>query len=189
MAGDIEGELSDEHLRNALSRCEVSVYHDAVWRITRDDRDPRDPTGSTKTSGRYNKKGEVTLYLSCDEATMHAEFIRRLTTNPADVARIATSNMASFELYAELERVLTVDPARMGIPPAFLSQPAIIGPDHQSAYPFTWRIASIARSMKVDALLVPSAFGRGKNLNVFDVVFPGDQRLKRIGGPYPLNLT
>jgi len=134
--------------------------------------------GSINAGGRFNFKGAFdVLYLSCDLHTCLEETTKSLQRPGLEIAMLLPCVVIGIEV--KLRRILDltndVTRRKLGI-----TKNSLIATDweksqnifHQEA--FTQQLGRLARDAGFEAILVPSAVMRSKNLDVFpDRLLPG----------------
>ena len=134
--------------------------------------------GSINAGGRFNFKGAFdVLYLSCDLHTCLEETTKSLQRPGFEVAMLLPCVVIGIEV--KLRRILDLTNGatrrKLGV-----TKNSLIATDweknqniyHQEA--FTQQLGRLAREAGFEAIFVPSAVTRGKNLDVFpDRLLPG----------------
>lgn len=126
--------------------------------------------GSFIRGGRFNLKGTFeVLYLSCDLRTCIEEIITSAERDGFQVEETLPRTAVGIEV--KLSRVLDLtDPAvrrRLGITKKNLTAPNWVKSQNAGQEAFTQQIGRLAREAGFEAILVPSAVARGKNLDIF----------------------
>ena len=120
------------------------------------------PQGNDKGGGRYNPPGEFTvLYLGESENVCKAEINAR--TDPD----LLPSQKILGKIEISLEKVLDLtDDTILKI--LGLKKRDLMYKKNENGWNLTQKIARLAYQIGVEAILVPSATGKGNNLAVFD---------------------
>lgn len=136
--------------------------------------------GSKITGGRFNFKGTFeVLYLSCDVHTCIEETTHAARSSGFDVAKMLPRTTVGVKV--RLSRVL--DFTRIGILRQIgISKSVLAGTDWEriqnveNKEAVTQSIGRFAKQVGFEAILVPSAVWRGKNLDIFpDNVLPSSE--------------
>jgi RES domain-containing protein len=141
-------------------------------------RDILSAQGSLRAGRRFNFKGAfAVLYLACDLHICLEESTKSLERDGFEVAKILPRIAIGIEVRLSLVLDLTNGTVRrkLGITKKKLIAPNWMktqNVDKQEA--FTQQIGRLAREAGFEAILVPSAVTRGKNLDIFpDRLLPG----------------
>jgi RES domain-containing protein len=134
-------------------------------------RDLLSARGSLRAGRRFNFKGAfAVLYLSCDLHTCLEETTQALKRDGLEVAKILPRILVGVEV--KLSRVLDLTDGavrrKLGIAKKQLIAPNWMktqNVDKKEA--FTQQIGRLVRDAEFEAILVPSAATRGKNLDIF----------------------
>ncbi|MDD5014532.1 MAG: RES family NAD+ phosphorylase [Atribacterota bacterium] len=119
------------------------------------------PQGNNKSGGRYNPPGEFTvLYLGESENVCKAESNAR--TNP-DLLASQILGKIEISLGKVLDLTDDTNLEKLGLKKKDLMYKKIEG-----GWNLTQQIARLAYQIEVEAILIPSSTGKGKNLAVFD---------------------
>lgn len=152
--------VSHRHDRTLLDALDVPgiSFSGTVWRIVRAGRDPL--KGST-LNGRWSGSGEFSvLYTSCEREGALAEIGYRLSLEPIWPSRV---DHTIHELKVECSKVLDLSELET------LGKLGVNTEKFQSFdYSVTSRISAATSFLEFDAMLVPSARFRCKNLVIYN---------------------